>query len=84
MSTVNHEQILWVADNGKEGRVLGIRVADGKVLANMRTAGWPMRNARPVIHDGILYLPAAVQGREDLTWIEAYRLPAPTGGQARH
>ncbi len=66
--------MVWVADNAREGRIVGIQVRDGHVLANIRTAGWPMRNARPVIHDNVLYLPAAVQDREDLTWIEAYAI----------
>lgn len=74
ISKVSGTQIVWVADNGHEGRILGVRLRDGALLGNMRTAGWPMRNARPVIYNDILYLPAAVQDREDLTWIEAYRI----------
>ncbi|MCI0431337.1 MAG: hypothetical protein L0210_12465 [Rhodospirillales bacterium] len=68
------EQIVWVADNAAEGRVLGIRLRDGHVMANHRTAGWPMRNAKPVLYEGVLYLPTAFPKREDLTWIEAYRI----------
>jgi hypothetical protein len=74
VSTIRGEPIVWVADNAREGRILAIRVRDGKVLANVRTAGWPMRNARPVIFGDTFYLPAAVQGREDITWIEAYKI----------
>jgi hypothetical protein len=77
VSNVGREAVVWVADNAREGRILAIRARDGKVLANVRTAGWPMRNARPLIFDGVLYLPAAVEGREDITWIEAYRIVAP-------
>jgi hypothetical protein len=68
------EPIVWVADNGPEGRVLGIRLRDGKILANVRTAGWPMRNARPVLYRNVIYLPTAVPDHENLTWIEAYRI----------
>lgn len=68
------EPVAWVADNAAEGRVLGIRVRDGRILANVRTAGWPMRNAKPVLHRNILYLPTAFPKRDDQTWIEAYRI----------
>jgi len=68
------EQIVWVADNAAEGRLVGIRLQDGQVVANVRTAGWPMRNAKPVLYKDVLYLPTAFPKREDLTWIEAYRI----------
>ncbi|HJQ15632.1 MAG TPA: hypothetical protein VJ859_01415 [Allosphingosinicella sp.] len=74
IGTLRGEPIVWVADNAREGRILGIRVRDGRVLANVRSAGWPMRNSRPVIYRHVLYLPSAVQNRGDLTWIEAYRI----------
>jgi hypothetical protein len=68
ISDVAGEPVVWIADNAREGRILAIRLRDGHVLANVRTAGWPMRNAKPVIFNDVLYLPAAVQGRDDLTW----------------
>ena len=68
------EPIVWVADNGPEGRVLGVRLRDGKIVANVRTAGWPMRNAKPVLYQNVIYLPTAVPSHENLTWIEAYRI----------
>ena len=68
------EAIAWIADNGPEGRVLGVRIRDGKLVANVRTAGWPMRNAKPVLYQNVLYLPTAFPGRDDLTWIEAYQI----------
>jgi hypothetical protein len=68
------EPVAWVADNGPEGRVLGVRLRDGKILANVRTAGWPMRNAKPVFYQNVIYLPTAVPNHENLTWIEAYRI----------
>jgi hypothetical protein len=68
------EPIVWVADNAPEGRILGIRLRDGKILANVRTVGWPMRNAKPVLYRNVIYLPTAVPDHENLTWIEAYRI----------
>jgi hypothetical protein len=68
------EPIAWIADNGPEGRILGIRIRDGKLVTDVRTAGWPMRNAKPVLYQNVLYLPTAVPGRDDLTWIEAYQI----------
>ena len=68
------EPLVWVADNGPEGRVLGVRLRDGKIVANVRTAGWPMRNAKPVLYQNVIYLPTAVPNHENLTWIEAYRI----------
>lgn len=68
------EPVVWVADNGRDGRLLGIRLLDGKILANVRTAGWPMRNAKPVLHQNVIYVPTAVPNHENLTWIEAYEI----------
>jgi len=76
LQTIAGEQVVWIADNGREGRLLALKVRNGQVVANLRTGGWPMRNSKPVIHNGVIYLPAAVPGRDDLTWIEAYRVQA--------
>ena len=71
---IGGQPVVWVADNSAEGRVLGIRLRDGRVLANVRTAGWPMRNAKPVLYRRMLYLPTAVPSNGNLTWIEAYQI----------
>ena len=76
LQMVGSEPVVWVADNSRGGHLLGIRVRDGRVLADIAAGGWPMRNSKPVIHNGVLYLPAAVQGHDDLTWIEAYSIAA--------
>jgi hypothetical protein len=71
------EPVVWLADNAANGHLLAIRPRDGKILANIKTAGWPMRNSRPVIFNDVIYLPSAVQGRQRFTWIEAYRITTP-------
>src|SRR5262249_35885661 len=53
ISDVGGEPVVWVADNAKNGRILAIRLRDGHILANMRTAGWPMGNAKPVIFNHV-------------------------------
>lgn len=68
------EPIAWVADSGLEPRLLGIRIRDGKLVVNVRTAGSPQRNAKPVIYRNVLYLPTVVPSCGDLTWIEAYQI----------
>jgi len=74
LQMLGSEPVVWVADNARDGHLLGIRVRDGKVLADIAAGGWPMRNSKPVIYNNVLYLPAAVQGHDDLTWIEAYSI----------
>ena len=74
ISDFEGELIAWVADNASEGRIVGVRIRDGKLVANVRTAGRPVRNAKPVLYQNVLYLPTAVPGRDGLTWIEAYRI----------
>ena len=71
---VAEEQVVWIIDNDAAGHILAIRARDGKILADARSAGWPMRNSLPVIFNNVLYLPSAVQGREDITWIEAFQI----------
>ena len=71
---IGQEPVVWVADNSRGGHLLGIQVRDGRVLADIAAGGWPMRNSKPVIFHDVLYLPAAVQGHDDLTWIEAYSI----------
>lgn len=64
------DPIAWIADNSAEGRLLGIRVSDGKVLANLRTAGRPSRNARPESDARHIYLPTV--SRDGLAQIEVF------------
>jgi hypothetical protein len=74
LQMIGSEPVVWVADNSRGGHLLGIRVRDGRVLADIAAGGWPMRNSKPVIYNDVLYLPAAVQGHDNLTWIEAYSI----------
>lgn len=74
VSMVAGEPIVWVANNGRDGRLLAIRARDGAILARARTGGWPMRNSKPVVWGNVVYLSAAVEGREDLSWVEAFKV----------
>ncbi|MGY4606953.1 hypothetical protein ACVW16_005365 [Bradyrhizobium sp. USDA 4474] len=74
ISSIAEEQVVWIVDNDAAGHILAIRARDGRILADARSAGWPMRNSLPVIFNNVLYLPSGVLGREDISWIEAFRI----------
>jgi hypothetical protein len=68
------EPVAWIGDSSTQGRLLGILLRDGRILANVRTAGVPMSNAELVIFRNMLYLPALIPGASNRSWIEAYRI----------
>jgi hypothetical protein len=68
------DAVVWVADNTSEGRLFGVRLGDGHLVARIRTMGWPMRNAMMTIHDGVLYLHSLPGAKDTVSWIEAFRI----------
>lgn len=77
ISDVDGAPVAWIADNSEIGRLLAIRLRDGHILANIRTNGRPMRNAKPVVYKDVIYLPTLAPGQAGKSRLEAYPIRPP-------
>jgi hypothetical protein len=69
----------WLVDYhpGEYGTLLGVRLADGEVTAEMPLLGQGQRHALPLVRGDMLYLPSTAADGGG-AWLEAYRVrPAP-------
>jgi hypothetical protein len=72
LQDIGGEQVAWIADSSQQGRLLGISIRDGRVLANARTVGAPISSSELIIYHDTLYVAAFLPGSGDQSWIEAF------------
>ena len=77
----NGEEIVWVAEgSGPRGAIMGVRLADGRVVATSQTEGAIIPYVQPLIHNGTIYLPT--RSPAGGAWLEAYEIRAGKGKSA--
>jgi hypothetical protein len=67
------EAIVWVADGTSEGPVVGVKLRDGSILAQAKTAGAPILHSKPFVLNDVLYIQTELRGGGG-AWLEAYSI----------
>jgi hypothetical protein len=82
LENFDHKAVGWIGDSSGQGRLLGISVSDGRILANIRTAGKPLSNTEPIIYGNMLCLSTLTPWDENHSWINGYRISTHDPGSA--